>query len=42
MEVMSLNFGTDGFDLEATLEVMPLSLGSDTVEFGGDAVEFWT
>ena len=33
MEVMSLNFGTDGFDLEATLEVMPLSLGSDSVEF---------
>ena len=32
MEVMSLNFGTDGFDLEATLEVMPLSLGSDSVE----------
>ena len=33
MEVMSLNFGTDGFYLEATLEVMPLSLGSDSVEF---------
>ena len=28
MEVMSLNFGTDGFDLEATLEVMPLSFAS--------------
>ena len=38
MEVMSLNFGTDGFDLEATLEVMPLSFGSD---HGSDGVAVW-